>query len=152
MNRSNLLPGLFGVLFGLAFAGAGLNQYDTLHQMLLLDTIEPYLIMASAIATAMPLLYLLERRRAVSLIGERITLRRSQIERKHITGGIVFGAGWAITGACPGTASTALGAGSIMGIVLIAGMLTGIRLRDVQAERQAGVAPEAVIGVEPVST
>jgi len=40
------------------------------------------------------------------------------------------GTGWAITGACPGTASTTLGAGSLMGIVLVAGMITGIALRD----------------------
>jgi len=35
-----------------------------------------------------------------------------------------------ISGACPGTASTTLGAGSLMGIVLVAGMITGIALRD----------------------
>jgi uncharacterized membrane protein YedE/YeeE len=52
------------------------------------------------------------------------------VERSHIWGGIVFGTGWAITGACPGTASTTLGAGSVMGIVLVAGMIAGIALRD----------------------
>ena len=63
MRRLNLTSGLLGILFGCAFAGANLNQYDTIHAMLSLRDIHPYLIMASAIATAAPILILLERRR-----------------------------------------------------------------------------------------
>ena len=63
-------------------------------------------------------------------MGGNLELRRWNVESKHLWGGIVFGTGWAITGACPGTASTTLGAGSLMGIVLVAGMITGIALRD----------------------
>jgi uncharacterized membrane protein YedE/YeeE len=47
----------------------------------------------------------------------------------------VFGIGWAITGACPGTASTTLGGGSVMGIVLVVGIITGIALRDAVVAR-----------------
>ncbi|HEV2072075.1 MAG TPA: DUF6691 family protein, partial [Thermomicrobiales bacterium] len=50
--------------------------------------------------------------------------------RKHVLGGMVFGTGWAITGACPGTASTMIGGGSVLGIVLAVGVVAGITLRD----------------------
>ena len=53
MNR---LGFLVGIAFGFAIAGAGLHEYDTIHDMLLLRDIHVYLILASGVGTAMPLL------------------------------------------------------------------------------------------------
>jgi uncharacterized membrane protein YedE/YeeE len=130
VNRQTTAIGLFGVAFGFLFAAAGLNQYDVIHEMLLLENFDPYLIMGSAVATAMPLLWLLERRRWTTPLGGRLILRRWPVRRGQVLGGVVFGIGWAITGACPGTASTALGSGSLPGFALIAGIFAGVALRD----------------------
>ena len=73
-------------------------------------------------------------------------LRRWSFERKHLMGGVIFGIGWAITGACPGTASTTLGGGSVMGIVLVVGIIAGIALRDVVVARQATPITDALPG------
>lgn len=137
MKRLNAVAALFGVAFGFLFAAAGLNQYDVIHGMLLLKNFEPFLIMGSAMGTALPLLWLLERRGWRTPLGGPLALTRWRFERKHISGGVVFGTGWAITGACPGTISTTLGAGSVMGIVLMAGALAGIFARDAVVNRLA---------------
>jgi uncharacterized membrane protein YedE/YeeE len=129
VNRLHAVCAVFGIAFGSVFAAAGFNQYDTIHQMLLLEDLEPFLVMGSAVATAMSVLWLLERRRWQTPLGGALELLRWAIERKHLLGGVVFGTGWAITGACPGTAATTLGAGSVMG------MVAGIALRDAVAER-----------------
>jgi uncharacterized membrane protein YedE/YeeE len=42
----------------------------------------------------------------------------------------VFGTGWAITGACPGTITALIGTGSLLGVVLLAGVIASIALRD----------------------
>ncbi len=136
MTRLSAVCGLFGAAFGFLFASVGFNQYDVIHRMLLLKDITPFLVMGSAMGTALPILWLLERRRWRTPLGGNLTLRRWSVEPKHVWGGVIFGSGWAITGACPGTASTTLGAGSLMGLVLIAGMVAGIALRDAFAERQ----------------
>lgn len=120
----------FGLAFGFLFSAAGFNQYDTIHRMLLLENMEPFLVMGSAIATALPILWFLERRGWSTPLGGRLSLRRWEIERSRVYGGVVFGAGWAITGACPGTLSTMIGAGSLMGFVLLAGVIGGIVLHD----------------------
>lgn len=130
MNRLNLVCSLFGLAFGFLFAAAGLNQYDVIHSMLLLENFEPFLIMGSAMGTALPVLWILEKRGWHTPLGGPLALTRWQFERKHIGGGIVFGTGWAITGACPGTISTTLGAGSLLGAVLMAGALAGIVAQD----------------------
>ena len=136
MTRLSGLYLLAGLAFGFVFAAAGFNQYDVIHQMLLLQDPEPFLTMGSAVGTAMLVLWVCERRGWQTPFGGRIALRRSPVERKHLLGGAVFGVGWAITGACPGTASTTLGGGSVMGIVLVAGMVAGIAGRDLVVHRQ----------------
>lgn len=136
MTRLSGMYLLFGLAFGFVFAAAGFNQYDVIHRMLLLEDIEPFLTMGSAVGTAMLILWVGERRGWRTPIGGHLSLRRSPVERKHVLGGAVFGVGWAITGACPGTASTTLGGGSVMGIVLVAGMIAGIAARDLVVYRQ----------------
>lgn len=135
MNRLHSASLLFGAAFGSLFAAAGFNQYDVVHATLLLQHFDPFLVMGSAVATAMPILWLLERRGLRTALGGTLALRRWPVERKHIYGGLVFGTGWAITGACPGTAAAMLAAGSLLGAVPLAGIVVGIALRDTVVER-----------------
>jgi uncharacterized protein len=127
---------MFGAAFGFVFAASGFNQYDVIHRMLLLQDMTPFLVMGSAVGTALPILWILERRRWRTPLGGPMQLRRWRLERKHVLGGMVFGVGWAITGACPGTAATTVGGGSAMGLVLVGGIIGGIALRDVVVARQ----------------
>ena len=53
---------LFGTAFGFLLALGGLNEYEVIHNMLLLEDFQPYLIMASAVAVAAPIVWVLERR------------------------------------------------------------------------------------------
>lgn len=139
MKRVYLVALCFGLTFGFAFSSAGFNQYDLIHRMLLLQYWAPWFAFASAMATALPILWWLERRRWSTPLGGPMKLTRWSIDRNRILGGVVFGVGWAITGACPGTVSTMVAAGSLLGIVTLAGVFVGIYLRDVVAEREAPV-------------
>lgn len=144
MNRLNLASLGFGLAFGFLFAAAGFNQYDVVHATLLLRYLDPFFVMGSAVVTALLVLWLLERRGTRTPLGGPLQLRRWPAERKHVYGGVVFGLGWAITGACPGTVVAMLAAGSLLGVVPLAGILIGIILRDSVAERGqplAGMAP-----------
>jgi len=128
--RTNLTVLGIGVVFGFAFSASGFNQYNVIHRMLSLQIAGPYLVMASAVLIAMPTLWYLERRHWVTPLGGEMRLRRWSPERKHVLGGIVFGLGWAVTGACPGTIPTALAGGCLLAIVPAIGVLAGIFLHD----------------------
>ncbi len=134
MSRLNLAAAFFGAAFGFLFSAAGFNQYDIVHRTLLLQYLDPFFVMGSAVATAMPILWVLERRGLRTALGGTLALRRWPLERKHLYGGVVFGTGWAITGACPGTISAMLAAGSLLGLATLAGIFAGIYLRDTIAE------------------
>jgi uncharacterized membrane protein YedE/YeeE len=118
------------VAFGFGLGAARLNDYDVIHNMLLLREPDVFLLMASAMAVALPALWLLERRRWNTPTDVLMRLSRSKIERKHVFGSAVFGTGWAITGACPGTALAMPAAGVVLGLPVIAGVVAGQILRE----------------------
>ena len=78
----NGLGFLVGIAFGFAIAGAGLHEYDTIHGMLLLRDIHVYLILASGVGTAMPLLWLMQRRRVKTPLGGTIELYTQRLRRR----------------------------------------------------------------------
>jgi hypothetical protein len=135
VNRVALV---LGVAFGFGLGAARLNDYDVIHNMLLLREPDVFLLMASAMAVAWPTLWLLEQRAWRTSGGEPMRLSRSKIERKHLAGSALFGTGWAITGACPGTALAMPAAGVVLGLPVIAGVIAGQMVRESIAKSIVG--------------
>lgn len=135
MNRVGFLTGL---AFGFVLAAARLNDYDVIHGMLLLRQFDLWLMFAATIGTAAPLLWLLERRRWQTPLGGQLKRHRSPVEPKNVLGAMVFGTGWAITGACPGTALAMAGSGTLLGLFVMAGLLSGMLMHDGVAARTTG--------------
>lgn len=137
---------LFGMGFGFLIVAAGFSNYDTIHNMLLLREAHGYLVMGSAVAVAMPILWLMERRRWQTRLGGPLKLVRTPVQWKSIWGAMVFGTGWAIAGTCPVPALAMLASGNLLALVVIGGLFSGIMLRDAVAASQEATAG---IDVEP---
>jgi uncharacterized protein len=131
---------LFGSAFGFLLALAGLNDYEVIHNMLLLEDLEPFLIMGSAVAVAAPIVWSLERKRWNTPFAGPLRPGRSPVQRHHITGSAIFGTGWAIAGTCPAPALAMTGSGALLGLVVVAGMFAGLMIRD-HAEARVGAGP-----------
>jgi uncharacterized membrane protein YedE/YeeE len=144
LARRNGVYLLVGLVFGFALTGSGLSQYGVIHRMLRFEDWDPYLILAASMATAMPLLWLLQRVGWVTPLGGRMQLTYRRIERRQVFGGAVFGVGWAVTGACPGTVSAMIGGGSALALATLLGIFLGIRafeaVEEAQTERAAAAA------------
>ncbi len=122
--KANRLGFVLGLLFGALLVLVRVHEYQTIHDMLMLRDPYVFLLMGSAVGTAMPLLWLLRRRRWVTPFGGPLEPERNTVERKHIAGSAVFGAGWAITGACPGPLFALLGSGvGVMAVVAAAALV-----------------------------
>jgi uncharacterized protein len=126
---------VIGAAFGFLIAAARLNDYDVIHRMLLLQEPDVFLMMASAILTAAPILLLLQRRGWQTPLGGPLVVERAPVQRKHVLGAMLFGSGWAVTGTCPGPAVAMLAGGNLLGIFVMAGLVTGAFLRDAVAAR-----------------
>lgn len=127
MNKPALL---IGAAFGFLIAAARLSDYDVIHDMLLLREFDVFLLMASAVGTAAPLLYLLKRRQWRTPEGELMVVRQAPVQRRNILGAVVFGTGWAIAGTCPGPAIAMATGGSVLGFVVMAGLVSGVFIYD----------------------
>ena len=114
-----------GLVFGFVLAAAQLHRYDVIHRMLLLQELDVFFLMASAIAVAAPGLFLLQRRGWSTPFGGPLRLYRPPVTRDTVLGAMVFGTGWAIAGTCPGPAIAMVATGSVPGLFVMAGIVTG---------------------------
>ncbi|MCF7976745.1 MAG: YeeE/YedE family protein [Chromatiaceae bacterium] len=106
-RRLQLLLGLFmGLLFGILLQKGGLTHYDVVLGQLLFRDWTVVKIMLSAIIVGSLGIYLLKHFGHVRLQPKPASLGGSAI------GGIIFGAGLATLGYCPGTVTGAMGQGS----------------------------------------
>lgn len=126
---------IFGALFGGLLAGGLLHEYDTIHKTLVLEDLYVFKVMALAIGTAAPLLWLLERRRANTALAGPLKLTRSKPQRNHVVGGVIFGTGWALAGTCPAPALVMVSSGAMLGLIAIAGIFVGLYIREAQTRR-----------------
>ena len=136
----NTLGLAVGLAFGFLLVGAGVHRYEVIRDALLLRDPYVFLLMGAAVATAAPLLYLLRRRGWVTPLGGPLVLPRHPIQRANLTGSAVFGAGWALTGSCPGPALASVAGGNIVGIWVMAGLFSGIWLYETLAARRGTAA------------
>lgn len=135
-----LFGALLGVVFGFVLAWAKVSDYDTIRSMLLLQDPYVFLMMGSGVATAFVGLRLLRKAGATTVVGSaKVAWSPSRIERRHITGSVVFGAGWALAGACPGPVAVQLGQGRFAAVFTGLGILGGVALASWLAHPRSAV-------------
>lgn len=139
-----------GAGFGLVLSWARLTDPAVIRDMLLLRDAHVFLIMASAIGVAAIGCRMLRVNATRSFISrEPIQWTLVQPQTRHMTGSLLFGAGWAVAGTCPGPAAAMVGQGNLGGLAVGAGIAVGVILQpllfrsrataDQPAARAAGV-------------
>lgn len=117
---SKLISGvIFGLAFGFLLQKGGVGKYNVLIGQLLLQDWTVAKIMLTAIVVGMIGIATLHHFAKVNL-----HLKPTHIGA-NIIGGLMFGAGFALMGYCPGTAAAALGQGSWDTLFGMAGLITG---------------------------
>jgi uncharacterized protein len=118
-----LLPLAVGVAFGVALERAGLGSARKLTGQFYLTDLTVFKVMFTAIVTAMLGLFWLARIGIVDLGA--IAIPETYL-RPQIAGGLVFGAGFALAGLCPGTSCVAAASGRGDGLAVVMGLFTGV--------------------------
>ena len=116
----NLITGaLFGLVFGFLLQKGGVGKFHVLIGQLLLQDWTVVKIMLTAIVVGMVGVFPLHHFAKVNL-----HIKPTRIG-SNIIGGLLFGAGFALMGYCPGTAAAALGQGSWDTLFGMAGLIAG---------------------------
>lgn len=110
---------LIGTMLGIVFVKAEIISWFRIQEMFRMDSFHMYGVIGTAVVTGALSLFILRKTRMRTLVGEEIRLKPKSFHKGVIIGGLVFGLGWALTGACPGPLFTQIGAGFLpVGITL----------------------------------
>jgi uncharacterized membrane protein YedE/YeeE len=123
---------LVGMIFGVVMAKSEAMSWYRIQEMFRFQSFHMYGIIGVAILLGVPAVFLIKKFRARDLGGELICFPDKEPGwRKYLIGGIIFGLGWALTGACPGPIFVSIGYG-YMGMVVVAfGAIAGTYLYGV---------------------
>ena len=123
-----LMSLLVGTGFGIVLTKSEVVRWQRVHDMFLFKEPHMYLIIGTGVAVAMVSMLILKAIHARTITGEPVVYPPKPYHRGVIWGGMLFGAGWAITGACPGPIYAQIGAGAWMAWFTLAGALVGTYL------------------------
>ena len=133
------------IAFGFLVTGSGFGNYTTIHQALLFRGWYLFAVFGSAVAVAAVGLALL-RRAGTTVYGGPLRLPHAPARRRHIYGAAIFGAGFALTGACPGGAVAMVATGGLGGLLVLGGLVAGLWLRGATDRPARGRHPETLAG------
>ena len=122
-RRTGLLAyGALGVVFGTLLTKGEIVSWFRIQEMFRFAGIHMFGVFALALPVAIITVQALKRARARTIEGDVVVLEPKPMGRgiRYVAGGLVFGAGWALTGACPGPLFALLGAGAGGGVFLVA--------------------------------
>jgi hypothetical protein len=119
---------VFGVVFGFVLSRGRVSDYDTIAGMFRLTDLHLFGVIGAAIVTAALGLWLIRQRGSRTITGTPVEVRRKPWRPGMFAGGLVLGAGWALTGACPGTSLVQIGEGKLIALFTVVGILAGTYL------------------------
>ena len=114
---------LLGILFGIILIKAEVVSWWRIQEMFRLQNFHMFGVIGSAIATGMLSIFLIKKFKIKTIDGDSIIIEPKKFQKGNIYGGLLFGFGWAITGACPGPLFALVGNGAF---VMIATLLSAI--------------------------
>jgi len=108
---------VLGIFFGVILVKSEVISWFRIQEMFRFQSFRMYGIIGSAVIVGIISVMLIKKLKLKSIDGEPIELPRKVFSKGQVYGGLMFGLGWAITGACPGPLFAQIGAGATIVIV-----------------------------------
>jgi len=114
-----------GLLFGIVLVKAEVISWFRIQEMFRLQSFHMYGIIGSAVVVGIISVWVIKKFKVKTIYGEPIKLFQKKFNKGQIYGGLLFGFGWAITGACPGPLFAQIGTGATVVIVTLFSAIAG---------------------------
>lgn len=121
-NLKFLVMGLF---FGILLVKSEVISWFRIQEMFHLQTFHMYGVMGSAVITGIISVWLIKHYNIKTISGEKVVIPSKKFNKGQIYGGLLFGFGWALTGACPGPMFAQIGTGALVIIVSLLSAVAG---------------------------
>jgi uncharacterized protein len=116
---------LLGALFGMLIVKAEVISWFRIQEMFRLQSFHMYGVLGSAVAVGMFSVWLIKKLGLKSIEGETIRIRSKKFDKGQIYGGLLFGFGWTLTGACPGPLFAQIGTGATVVSITLLSAIAG---------------------------
>lgn len=126
---------IMGVLFGIILVKSEVISWYRIQEMFRLQSFHMFGVIGSAVVTGIISVWLIKKFNIKTVRGENIELPTKKFNKGQIFGGLIFGFGWAITGACPGPLFAQLGTGFTVVIVTLFSAIAGTWFYGLLRER-----------------
>lgn len=115
-----------GIFFGIIMTKSEVISWFRIQEMFRFQSFHMYGIIGSAVAIGILANFLIKKYHLKSIYGQPIVFndKKRSIPR-YLIGGIMFGLGWAMTGACPGPLYVLIGHGFGVILIVLASALLG---------------------------
>ncbi len=127
---------LLGVFFGIVMSKSEAISWYRIQEMFRFQSFHMYGIIGSALVFGVVLVQIIKRYNLKSVGGGAINLAPKDFSvPRYLFGGIFFGLGWALTGACPGPIFVLIGQGYLAFLVVLASAVLGTFVYGLVRER-----------------
>ena len=124
-----------GLLFGIVLVKSEVISWFRIQEMFRLQSFHMYGIIGSAIVVGMISILIIKRFNIKTITGEPIIIPDKKFNWGNVYGGLIFGLGWAITGACPGPLFAQIGSGFLVTSVTLLSAILGTWVYGLLRER-----------------
>ncbi len=114
-----------GIAFGIVFVKAEIISWFRIQEMFRFQSFHMFGIIGSAIAVGMLSVYIIKKFNIKTIYGEQIIFAQREFNKGNIYGSLMFGMGWAITGACPGPLFAQIGSGATVILLTLLSAIAG---------------------------
>jgi uncharacterized protein len=113
----NLIYLIVGIVFGLALTKGEAISWFRMQEMFYFESFHMYGIFMTAVPVGAMSILIIRKFEARAYNGEAIAITTKPYHHGIILGGLIFGVGWALTGACPGPLYAQIGSGYLVTLV-----------------------------------
>ncbi len=114
-----------GIVFGIVFVKAEIISWFRIQEMFRLLSFHMYGVIGVAIFVGAISVWLIKKFNIKTIHGEKIEFHPKKFNKGQIYGGLLFGLGWALTGACPGPLFAQIGTGVFVTSVVVLSAIAG---------------------------
>jgi uncharacterized protein len=114
-----------GIVFGIAFTKSEIISWFRMQEMFRLQNFFMFGVMGTAIVIGIISILIIKRFNVKTIYGEKIIFHKKKFNKGQVIGGLIFGLGWAMTGACPGPLFAQIGAGFLVVSVVLLSAIAG---------------------------
>ncbi len=114
-----------GLGFGIIFVKAEIISWFRIQEMFRFQSFHMYGVIGSAVLVGLISVQIIKRFNIKTIYGETIVFHPKEFNKGNIYGALLFGLGWAITGACPGPLFAQIGSGATVIAVTLLSAIAG---------------------------